>query len=107
MTEGRCECGEGGRHRAPCPHSGRLRTRAVAPERTLARVLRPCAIQLSHVKRFGEGRGGKEGSSFDRSQTILRSMVWEGGGQTKKCDPPASLLPSQTVERGSTTVRAL
>ena len=39
-----CECGAlvdtRGRHRAACPHSGRLRTRAVAPERTLARICR-------------------------------------------------------------------
>ena len=39
-----CECGapldSRGRHRAACPQSGRLRTRAVAPERTLARVCR-------------------------------------------------------------------
>ena len=44
VTEGRCECGDWvdskGWHRAACPHSGRLRTRAAAPERTLARVLR-------------------------------------------------------------------
>ena len=39
-----CECGapvdSRGRHRAACPHSGRLRTRAVAPEKTLARINR-------------------------------------------------------------------
>ena len=44
VTEARCECGVvldcRGRHRAACPHSGRLRTRAHAPERTLARVCR-------------------------------------------------------------------
>ena len=37
VTESRCECGDWvdskGWHRAACPHSGRLRTRAVAPER--------------------------------------------------------------------------
>ena len=41
VTEARCECGGAvdlyGRHRAAC---GRLRTRAVGPERTLARVCR-------------------------------------------------------------------
>ena len=44
MTEARGECGGAvdlyGRHRAACPRSGRLRTRAVGPERTLARVCR-------------------------------------------------------------------
>ena len=39
VCEARCECRlsvDGhGRHRAACPHSGRLRTRASAPERTL------------------------------------------------------------------------
>ena len=44
VTEAWCECGAPldcqGHHRAACPHSGRLRTRALAPERTLARVCR-------------------------------------------------------------------
>ena len=44
VTEVRCECGIAldvfGRHRAASPRSGRLRTRAVGPERTLARVCR-------------------------------------------------------------------
>ena len=44
VTEARCECGIPldvfGRHRAACPRSGRLRTRAVGPERTLARICR-------------------------------------------------------------------
>ena len=44
VTESKCECGcfldTTGRHRAACPRSGRLRTRAVGPERTLARVCR-------------------------------------------------------------------
>ena len=50
VTEGRCECGDWvdseGRHRAACPHSGRLRTRAVAPERTLARVVREAGANV-------------------------------------------------------------
>ena len=44
VTEARCECGGAvdlyGRHRAACSRSGRLRTRAVGPERTVARVCR-------------------------------------------------------------------
>ena len=40
-----------GRHRAACSQSGRLRTRAVAPERTLARVCREArAILRTNVK---------------------------------------------------------
>ena len=55
MTNGRCECGGPvdnlGRHRAACPRSGRLRTRAVVPERTLARVCREAgAVVLRNVK---------------------------------------------------------
>ena len=49
VTEGRCECGDwvdSKGHRAACPHSGRLRTRAVAPERTLARVLREAGANV-------------------------------------------------------------
>ena len=44
VSEARCECGlpldVQGRHRAACPRSGRLKSRAQAPERTLARVCR-------------------------------------------------------------------
>ena len=44
MSEAHCECGlpldVQGRHRAACPRSGRLKSRAQAPERTLARVCR-------------------------------------------------------------------
>ena len=43
-TDARCECGapfdELGRHRTACRRSGRLRVRAVNPERTLGRVCR-------------------------------------------------------------------
>ena len=43
-TDARCECGAPldvlGRHRTACPRSGRLRLRAVGPERTLGRVCR-------------------------------------------------------------------
>ena len=44
ITEARCECRRAldvrGQHRAACPQSGRLRSRAVPTERTLARVCR-------------------------------------------------------------------
>ena len=44
VAEACCECHEmldcQGRHRAACSRSGRLRTRAIAPEKTLARVCR-------------------------------------------------------------------
>ena len=45
MTEAKCECGAGldslEHHSAACPRSGRLRTRALGPKRTLAKEL-PC-----------------------------------------------------------------
>ena len=44
VTDAVCACGcrldKEGRHRAACARSGRLRTRAVGPERTLARICR-------------------------------------------------------------------
>ena len=44
ITEARCVCGGAldcrGQHRAACPRSGRLRSRALPTERTLARVCR-------------------------------------------------------------------
>ena len=50
VTEARCECGAAldskGRHRAACTHSGRLRTRALGPERTLARVCREAGASV-------------------------------------------------------------
>ena len=53
ITNCRCECGRSvdnlGRHR--CPRSGRLWTRAVVPERTLARVCREAgAVVRRNVK---------------------------------------------------------
>ena len=53
VTEARCLCGapldQLGRHRGTCPRSGRLKSRAVPTERTLARVCREagavCAVQ--------------------------------------------------------------
>ena len=55
LTEAHCECGgvidSQGRHRAACPRSGRLRSRAVAPERTMARICREAgAIVRVNVK---------------------------------------------------------
>ena len=55
MADAVCECGAlidtRGRHRAACPHPGRLRTRAVAPERTLARICREAGATVrSNVK---------------------------------------------------------
>ena len=48
VTDAVCECGcrldTEGRHRAVCARSGRLRTRAVGPERTLARI----AVRRAH-----------------------------------------------------------
>ena len=44
VTEGRVD--NKGWHRAACPHSERLRTRAVAPERTLARILREAGANV-------------------------------------------------------------
>ena len=55
VTEASCSC-EGrldclGRHRAACPQSGRLRARAVGPERTLARICREGgAVVRTNVK---------------------------------------------------------
>ena len=44
VTEAKWECGADldslGRHRAACPRSGRLRTRALGPAKTLARICR-------------------------------------------------------------------
>ena len=50
VTSAVCECGARldllGRHRAACPRSGRLRTRAVPTERTLARVCREAGASV-------------------------------------------------------------
>ena len=52
VTEVRCECGvpldSRGRHRAACSRSGRLKTRALAPERTLARVCREAGATVRY-----------------------------------------------------------
>ena len=52
ITDARCECGVAldtqARHRAACARSGRLRSRALEPERTLARVCREAGATV-HV----------------------------------------------------------
>ena len=55
ITEARCECGarldRAGRHRAACARSGRLKSRAMPTERTLARVCREAgAVVRTNVK---------------------------------------------------------
>ena len=54
LTESRCECGAAdkcGRHRGACPRSGRLKSRAMAPEKTLARLCREAGGTVrTHVK---------------------------------------------------------
>ena len=55
VTEATCACGRHldslGRHRAACPHSGKLRTRGVGPERTVARICREAgALVRCNVK---------------------------------------------------------
>ena len=51
ITEARCECGSQldklGRHRGACPRSGRLRSRALPIERTLARVCREAGASVA------------------------------------------------------------
>ena len=57
VVEARCECGTAlntfGRHRAACSHSGRLKRRAVAPERTLARICRETGATVAETD-FGQ-----------------------------------------------------
>ena len=56
VSEARCECGaildREGRHRAACARSGRLKTRARAPERTLARVCREAGATVRYNARL-------------------------------------------------------
>ena len=56
VSEARCECGaildREGRHRAACARSGRLKTRALAPERTLARVCREAGATVRYNARL-------------------------------------------------------
>ena len=51
MTEASCECGARldicGRHRGACARSGRLRAKAVGPERSLARVCREAGATVT------------------------------------------------------------
>ena len=52
VAEVRCECwtplDSRGRHRSACSRSGRLKTRVLAPERTLARVCREAGATVRH-----------------------------------------------------------
>ena len=58
VVESQCECGTPldtlERHRAACPRSGRLRTRAGPPERTMARICREAGATVRFNTRLRE-----------------------------------------------------
>ena len=85
VTEGRCECGDWvdskGRHTAACPHSGRLRRRAVAPERTLSRVLARVDGNVCERARAGKETKYAELLVGDRCRLVVVTLV--NGGQVE------------------------
>ena len=58
ITDARCECGIAldtqAHHRATCARSGRLRSRALGPERTLARVCREAGATVHVNAKLGD-----------------------------------------------------
>ena len=134
VTEGRCECGDRvdskGCHRAACPHSKRLRTRAVGPERTLARVFREAgatvrfncplremivAVRAEDERRIEVLASGLplfHGAQGQRDQ-IRRVVGWlsvsprrrgsGNGGQVEFRSNPARRKPGQFTCTGGTT----
>ena len=85
VVEARCECGTAldtfGRHRAACPHSGRLKRRAVAPERTLARICREAGATVRCNARLRDMNVAVS-STDDRAIEVLASgLPYHHGAQ--------------------------
>ena len=83
VTEARCECGVldcRGRHRAGCPHSGRLCTGALAPERTPRKSLPGSRRNCSMQRKVGrhEHRCGHRESRGVRPSIVPWSSVGRG-----------------------------
>ena len=82
VTETRCANADTildllGRHRAACPRSGRLRTRAVSTERTLARV---CREAEASVRVNGKLRADDERPSKSWLRDCPSTRGRNGGG---------------------------
>ena len=123
VTESRCECGDWvdskGRHRAACPRSGRLRTRAVAPERTWAQVLREaganvrfnCLLREMNVAVRAEDERRIEVLAsglplFDGAQLAvdtLRSALTSNGAEAGICPSGRPRLRKSQGRQGDTT----
>ena len=78
VVESQCECGSVldtlGRHRAACPRSGRLRTRAGPPERTMARICREAGATVRFNTRLREMNVAVSAND-ERSIEVLASCV--------------------------------
>ena len=77
VAEAVCECGDDldreGRHRAACTRSGRMKTRALAPERTLARVCREAGATVRFNAKLGDMNLLSVAADDERAIEVLAS----------------------------------
>ena len=106
VTEATCVCGRHldslGQHRAACPHSGKLRTRAVGPERTVARICREagalvrCSVEVRDMNVTVPATDEREvevvASGHAAADTGFKGReVWVWGGSNSLPKPQTSL----------------
>ena len=98
VTEARCECGAVLDCRAACPQSGRLRTRALAPERTLARVCREAGASVRRNVKLVEMNIAVAANDERAIEVVASGLPVHHGAQlavdiTLRCALTASGLP--------------
>ena len=95
VTDATCTCGGRldslGRHRGACPQSGRLRTRAIGPERTVARICREAgAVVRTNMKLRDMNIVCP--ANDDREIEVLQSSVCGTGQWMLHCAVPQLLV---------------
>ena len=117
VTESRCECGDAldtfGRHRAACPRSGRLRTRAVGLERTLARVCREAGATVRYNTKLRDMNVAVAAEDERAIEVLASGLPIRQGAQlavdvTVRCALTADGLPTPGAARhdGAALLRA-
>ena len=117
VTEAHCECGARldrcGRHRAACGRSGRLRSRATATEKTLARVCREAGATVRCNAKLREMNITVPASDEREIEVFASGLLLNHGGQfavdiTLRCalNSFGEATPNAATVNGATLLRA-
>ena len=117
IVEAHCECGAAldvqGRHRAACPRSGRLKSRAGGPERTLARVCREAGATVRCNVRLRDMNVAVPATDMRSIEVLATGLPLHHGTQlavdiTMRCalTSTSQACPNAAIENGAVLVKA-